>query len=183
MLWVVADCVDEIDAQRVFGYALYKDGKNARLSYPLQKFDADVTGRSFHNGRFIQRMREKASSLPKYKFQLESSKFIFNPSFTSSYCLSHPNSMQCKTRARNCHISTRRKWNRRRGALQNQEWTRAHSKGSPHHSMWWLFFQLEAFSLQPKGNHRSFNYYIRKVGSDLWDVTRVTFLNYFLFPN
>lgn len=64
------DCVDEIDAQKVFGYALYKDGKNTKLSYPLKKFNVDVSGRSFHNGRFIQRMRDKASSLQKY--------FIFN---------------------------------------------------------------------------------------------------------
>jgi len=58
--------VDEIDAQQVFGYALYKDGKNTKLSYPLENFGSDISGRSFHNGRFIQRMREKASSLPKY---------------------------------------------------------------------------------------------------------------------
>ncbi|CAI9753509.1 unnamed protein product [Fraxinus pennsylvanica] len=58
------DCVEEIDAQKVFGYALFKDGKATRLSYPLDKFHSDVSGRSFHNGRFIQRMREKAASLP-----------------------------------------------------------------------------------------------------------------------
>lgn len=63
------DCVDEIDAQRVFGYALYKDGKNTKLSYPLEKFDSDVSGRSFHNGRFIQRMREKASTIPTVKLE------------------------------------------------------------------------------------------------------------------
>lgn len=63
---LVADCVDEIDAQRVFGYALYKDGKNTKLPYPLDKFHSHVSGRSFHNGRFIQRMRQKAASLPKY---------------------------------------------------------------------------------------------------------------------
>ncbi|KAL1364985.1 hypothetical protein AAHE18_03G256200 [Arachis hypogaea] len=63
------DCVDQIDAQKVFGYALYKDGKNTRLSYPLENFDSDVSGRSFHNGRFIQRMREKASSLPNVKLE------------------------------------------------------------------------------------------------------------------
>lgn len=62
----LTDCVEEIDAQRVFGYALFKDGKNTKLSYPLEKFDSDVAGRSFHNGRFIQRMREKAATLPKY---------------------------------------------------------------------------------------------------------------------
>lgn len=63
-----ADCVEKIDAQLVFGYALFKDGKHTRLSYPLEKFHSDVAGRSFHNGRFIQRMREKAASLPKYWF-------------------------------------------------------------------------------------------------------------------
>nr|GMD88928.1 squalene monooxygenase-like [Ipomoea batatas] len=63
------DCVEQIDAQRVFGYALFKDGKNTRLSYPLEKFHADVSGRSFHNGRFIQRMREKAASLPNVQLE------------------------------------------------------------------------------------------------------------------
>ncbi|KAL2242162.1 squalene epoxidase 1 [Sesamum indicum] len=63
------DCVEEIDAQRVFGYALFKDGKATRLSYPLEKFHSDVSGRSFHNGRFIQRMREKAASLPNVQLE------------------------------------------------------------------------------------------------------------------
>lgn len=63
------DCVEEIDAQRVFGYALFKDGKSTRLSYPLEKFHSDVSGRSFHNGRFIQRMREKAATLPNVKLE------------------------------------------------------------------------------------------------------------------
>lgn len=63
------DCVEEIDAQRVLGYALFKDGKNTRLSYPLEKFHKDVAGRSFHNGRFIQRMREKAMTLPNVKLE------------------------------------------------------------------------------------------------------------------
>eukprot|EP01018_Ginkgo_biloba_P020424 Gb_34366 [translate_table: standard] len=58
------DCVEGIDAQRVMGYALFKEGKNTKLSYPLDGYHADVAGRSFHNGRFIQRMREKAASLP-----------------------------------------------------------------------------------------------------------------------
>ncbi|KAH9610991.1 hypothetical protein KSS87_001012 [Heliosperma pusillum] len=60
------DCVGDIDAQRVVGYGLFKDGKNIKLSYPLEQFTSDVAGRSFHNGRFIQKMREKTASLPKY---------------------------------------------------------------------------------------------------------------------
>nr|QEV81980.1 Squalene monooxygenase [Prunella vulgaris] len=63
------DCVREIDAQQVFGYALYKEGKDTKLSYPLEKFDADVSGRSFHNGRFIQRMREKAATLSNVRLE------------------------------------------------------------------------------------------------------------------
>ncbi|PRQ48274.1 putative squalene monooxygenase [Rosa chinensis] len=63
------DCVEEIDAQRVLGYALFKDGKNTKLSYPLEQFHSDVAGRSFHNGRFIQRMREKAATLPNVQLE------------------------------------------------------------------------------------------------------------------
>ncbi|KAL6211881.1 hypothetical protein ACLB2K_017104 [Fragaria x ananassa] len=64
------DCANEsIDAQKVFGYALYKDGKDTTLSYPLEKYSSDVAGRSFHNGRFIQRMREKAITLSNVKLE------------------------------------------------------------------------------------------------------------------
>ncbi|THU68500.1 hypothetical protein C4D60_Mb08t04540 [Musa balbisiana] len=54
------DCVDEIDAQRVLGYVLHKNGRSAKLSISLEKY---VAGRGFHHGRFIQRLREKAASL------------------------------------------------------------------------------------------------------------------------
>ncbi|KAL8553464.1 hypothetical protein ACS0TY_001960 [Phlomoides rotata] len=63
------DCVRDIDAQRIFGYALFNGGKDARLSYPLEKFESDVSGRSFHNGRFIQRMREKAATLSNVRLE------------------------------------------------------------------------------------------------------------------
>ena len=69
--------MEEIDAQRVFGYALFKDGKNTKLSYPLENFDGDVAGRSFHNGRFIQRMRRKAAAFPKYNNIFRPSLFLF----------------------------------------------------------------------------------------------------------
>ena len=59
------ECVGGIDSQQVYGYALYKEGKYAKLTYPLQEYTSDVSGRSFHHGRFIQRLREKAASLPK----------------------------------------------------------------------------------------------------------------------
>ncbi|KAJ3689984.1 hypothetical protein LUZ61_019148 [Rhynchospora tenuis] len=63
------DSVEDIDAQRVLGYAFIKDGNATKLPYPLQKFPSDVAGRSFHNGRFIQRMRKKVSSLPNARIE------------------------------------------------------------------------------------------------------------------
>ncbi|KAK7304931.1 hypothetical protein VNO77_42825 [Canavalia gladiata] len=65
----IEDCVEQIDAQRVLGYVLFKDGKKTKLPYPLEKFHADVAGRSFHNGRFIQRMRTKAAALHNVRME------------------------------------------------------------------------------------------------------------------
>ncbi|XP_071715813.1 squalene monooxygenase SE1-like [Rutidosis leptorrhynchoides] len=63
------DCVDGIEAQQVFGYAIYMNGRSTKIAYPLEKYDANISGRSFHNGPFIHRMREKAASLPNVKLE------------------------------------------------------------------------------------------------------------------
>ncbi|CAB4290793.1 unnamed protein product [Prunus armeniaca] len=63
------DCVKEIDAQRVFGFSVYKDGKKTKLPYPLKNFHPDVVGMGFHHGRFIQRMLKKASNLPNVRLE------------------------------------------------------------------------------------------------------------------
>ncbi|XP_051132629.1 squalene monooxygenase SE1-like isoform X2 [Andrographis paniculata] len=63
------DCLEDIDAQQVLGFAFYKDGKNVKIPYPLDNFPSDVSGRSFHNGRFIQNMRHKASTLPNVRLE------------------------------------------------------------------------------------------------------------------
>lgn len=63
------ECVSGIDSQQVYGYVLYKEGKYAKLTYPLQEFSSDVSGRSFHHGRFIQRLRQKAASLPNVRME------------------------------------------------------------------------------------------------------------------
>ncbi|MCD7454581.1 Squalene epoxidase 1 [Datura stramonium] len=64
------DCVKDIDAQRIVGQAIYKEeGKHTVVSYPLQKFHADVFARCFHNGRFVQKMREKAATLPNIRLE------------------------------------------------------------------------------------------------------------------
>ncbi|KAK8516599.1 hypothetical protein V6N12_049322 [Hibiscus sabdariffa] len=57
------DCVDDIDARHVLGLVLYKNGKDATLSFPVEKFESHVAAKCFHNGRFVQRLREKAASV------------------------------------------------------------------------------------------------------------------------
>jgi len=62
------DCLNDIDAQKATGMAVYKDGKEAVASFPVDdnNFPYDPSARTFHNGRFVQRLRQKASSLPRY---------------------------------------------------------------------------------------------------------------------
>ncbi|CAI9115730.1 OLC1v1016716C1 [Oldenlandia corymbosa var. corymbosa] len=63
------DCVEGIDAQRVFGYGLFKDEKRTKVAYPLENLPPNVSGRSFHNGRFIQKMRVKAAKTPNVRLE------------------------------------------------------------------------------------------------------------------
>ena len=49
---------------QVYGYCMYKNGEEANLAYPTEGFEGDVAGRSFHNGRFVQRLRQAAASVP-----------------------------------------------------------------------------------------------------------------------
>lgn len=82
------DCLDEIDAIKVFGYDVIYFGDEVRIPYPMdandgyneqkrQRLDEKSytdemrgtkrkrpEGRSFHHGRFIRRLREKAMSNP-----------------------------------------------------------------------------------------------------------------------
>lgn len=60
----LAACTEGIDAQRVVGYALFKDGKSTCVKYPMEGFEEDVAGRSFHHGRFIQKLRHAAAAHP-----------------------------------------------------------------------------------------------------------------------
>jgi squalene monooxygenase len=55
----MGDCVDGIDAVTVHGYSIVKDGAAVRVPYTDAR-----EGRSFHHGRFIQRLREKARAAP-----------------------------------------------------------------------------------------------------------------------
>ncbi|KAA6421686.1 MAG: squalene monooxygenase-like [Trebouxia sp. A1-2] len=51
-------------AHCVYGYCIFKNGERAELLYPKEGFDADVSGRSFTHGRFVQRLRHAAASAP-----------------------------------------------------------------------------------------------------------------------
>ena len=51
-------------AFQVFGYCMFKGGEEAKVGYPTEGFEGDVAGRSFHNGRFVQRLRQAAAGAP-----------------------------------------------------------------------------------------------------------------------
>lgn len=60
----LAHCCDGIDAQKVHGYCMFKEGKEAKVAYPLEGHGEDVAGRSFHHGRFVQNLRQAAATQP-----------------------------------------------------------------------------------------------------------------------
>lgn len=57
-------CVNDIDASQVHGYCMFKGGREAKVAYPVEGYDFPVAGRSFHNGRFVQRLRQAAAAVP-----------------------------------------------------------------------------------------------------------------------
>ncbi|CAN6862499.1 unnamed protein product [Brassica oleracea] len=64
------DCLEGIDEQIATGLAVYKDGQKALVSFPEDNdFPYEPTGRAFYNGRFVQRLRQKASSLPNVRLE------------------------------------------------------------------------------------------------------------------
>lgn len=50
----LADCLEDIDAATVTGYAIFKNEKQIQISYP-----DSYTGRGFRNGKFVQNLRKK----------------------------------------------------------------------------------------------------------------------------
>ena len=75
----LADCLEGIDAVKVFGYDVIYHGDEVTVPYPAdaaatlveEKNEAQKSskskrpeGRSFHHGRFIQRLRERATNSP-----------------------------------------------------------------------------------------------------------------------
>lgn len=61
------DALMGIDAVPIYGYAIFLDGRAKKISYTAHSAPSDgkgPSGRSFHNGRFLRRLREIASALP-----------------------------------------------------------------------------------------------------------------------
>lgn len=62
----LSDCLDDIDAIPVYGYEILYYGEPVMIPYPATKDEENVwqgarpEGRSFHHGRFVQRLREAA---------------------------------------------------------------------------------------------------------------------------
>lgn len=75
----LAGCVEGIDAQRVVGYTLFKAGETALLTYPTPADDADLTGVSFHNGRFVQRLRFAAAGARGVVLRQGTAKRLLSP--------------------------------------------------------------------------------------------------------
>lgn len=61
------DCLEDIDAIAVQGYAVIYYGQEVDIKYPRNAGKADGTrprGFSFHHGRFVQKLREAAFKAP-----------------------------------------------------------------------------------------------------------------------
>lgn len=54
------DCLEDIDAAEVTGYAIFKEGKQITIPYPSGAY----TGRGFRNGKFVQNLRRKMAEYP-----------------------------------------------------------------------------------------------------------------------
>lgn len=95
------DCLEEIDAVKVLGYDVIYYGEEVRIPYPQNARDAAQDaekshtdemrgmkrkrpeGRSFHHGRFIQRLRQKATSNPNVTVVEANATELIRCSFTN----------------------------------------------------------------------------------------------------
>lgn len=59
------DCLEGIDAIKVFGYECIYHGERVTIAYPKGADGKAPEGRSFHHGKFIMKLREAARKTPK----------------------------------------------------------------------------------------------------------------------
>lgn len=71
-------CVEGIGAQKVKGYCLFKADAEAKMGYPLEGMGDDVAGRSFHHGRFVQKLRGAAAAAPNVTVRQGTVKRLIN---------------------------------------------------------------------------------------------------------
>ncbi len=58
------DCLEGIDGIEVQGYGVIYGKESVRLTYPLYEGTV-VKGKSFHHGRFVQKLRAAARTVSK----------------------------------------------------------------------------------------------------------------------
>src|SRR5436309_6648996 len=66
----MVDCLEGIDAIPVHGYEVIYYGQGVAIPYPKNANDSNrrrPEGRSFHHGRFIQKLRDAAMRTPNVK--------------------------------------------------------------------------------------------------------------------
>ena len=83
----MAECLEKIDAIKVEGYDVIYYGKEVRIPYPYEgsetsKDSKRPEGRSFHHGRFISRLRQKAASTPNISiFETTATDLVWSEQF------------------------------------------------------------------------------------------------------
>lgn len=65
-MFIDLDCVEGIDGIPCYGYGVFRDGQIVHIPYPVDKeTEKRAVGKSFHHGRFIQKLRKAATSTEK----------------------------------------------------------------------------------------------------------------------
>ena len=77
---------------QVYGYYMFKDGQEARVAYPVDGVPeahclpgGEIAGRSFHNGCFVQRLRQAAASCPGIALRQASVRKLLNGASNTSW--------------------------------------------------------------------------------------------------
>lgn len=58
------DALNDIDAQPVYGYSVYNKQHHTTINYPKGEKGNSVSGRGFHNGKFLQQLRHALIAAP-----------------------------------------------------------------------------------------------------------------------
>ena len=102
----LAECLDDIDAIPVHGYEVIYYGEPVMIPYPASKDEENVwggkrpEGRSFHHGRFVQKLRMAAMKEPNITVLESSAVSLVKSEFTHQIL-----GVECKTRGeKDCYF-------------------------------------------------------------------------------